>query len=698
MTSAEMIAPPGSDLMALTCGLSTLMTETCALFHLTKCWPGHRDVEAIKEALETGQTVILSCYGYPHLATLLSDLRAFQKLGPGESMVFCNGLGLGPRRDGTRLGKAIVVREATDGDDEPNQRSFLGFLREEVARALEDLGRSAPAAVTVIGMPITMKDLCLLHERDGDQRRADPKAVEIMDILQLPRLSWADLRNLLTAPISLDLWTSLITKGQIDKEQFTVVMDARELLNRLGRQQYSDGIYDDIYHALWAIESNPLRYHFYRGHRDAGWTLQSSLFRSERDDQPPDNHTLLWRVSQTSAFLKALRARQDAYLGGPTDDDSLLAIAQHFGMPTHLIDFTRSPRVAAFFASDGQSRNQAAVGAIYCLRTDEEDVVLDLGGGANREGRTYMGKEDRTALGRFGMALDLNMEELTGIHMGDLRIIKPHLPPREDRIGRQQGVFVEKFDTRHLKEAKLKIFRFWQRDDVVFEDVTAGINQSTLLPDGTGLDELAKTTRQSVPKTALAIDPGLARVVMSHPTIIGSQGSYLRGQIRDGQQFLEDLAAYISAHDEAWKTEIGAIFEAHFARCRAQAVRSDETDHGRRGSFNGAGYLGDALRASVERLADWANVSPTLITHSLLADLDGALSLSPGAPNPDLKPKLVAEEPRQRIALACATYLVAWDHLRYVAGVRAAALTSKASRLLTDDRPQRRETNVVHTE
>jgi len=127
------------------------------------------------------------------------------------------------------------------------------------------------------------------------------------------------------------------------------------------------------------------------------------------------------------------------------------------------------------------------------------------------------------------------------------------------------------------------------------------------------------------------------------------------------------------------------IFEAHFARCRAHAVRSDAIDDEKQASFYGAAFLSAALRYSVKRLADWADVSPTYLTNNLLADLDGALSLSPYDPNPDLQPKLIATEPRQRIALACATYLIAWDHLRFVAGLRAAVLASKASQLLTGD-------------
>lgn len=51
------------------------------------------------------------------------------------------------------------------------------------------------------------------------------------------------------------------------------------------------------------------------------------------------------------------------------DLDAKLAIAQHHGMATHLLDFTTEPGVAGYFASEIPSAKNSPTGVIYCLNT-----------------------------------------------------------------------------------------------------------------------------------------------------------------------------------------------------------------------------------------------------------------------------------------------------------------------------------------
>ncbi len=555
-------------------------------------------------------------------------------------------------------------------------------------------------SVFSVGMKLTMRDLCLLHERDPQEGEATarPHRSNIEEILgdRTKTISWTELRSLIMAPLALEIPDALFNRKQLTEEQFDCYLDTKELLEQAenGRVKEPNGqeIYASIYDAVWAVSSYQIPYQFFRGQWSSEWPLQCTLFRSTIPDQAPDNRTLIWRLQQTSAFLQELRANQQRYLGGTVDDDSLLAIAQHFGMPTHLVDFTRSVCVAAFFATvynaeKSREQSEGAIGAIYCLKTNDD--VLLVFGGANQGGgdEAKEGSNERLRLGHLGEPLGIEIEDLAGIHFGDLRVLTPKLPQQENRIGRQQGVFVENCDPRHLKDARMHVYYFLQQPGVVFEDPRAGIDKKTLLPDDTDLTQLAHiiTERFSSPD-AIAIDPTLVSVVMSHPTIIGSMGSLLNVQVHDGGRLLEQVGARLQElGGQELVAEIREILIDYFEACRMHARLGEEAPAWKNEEPFGGIFLSAALGQATLRLARWASVNETAFANTLVNELEGASGLPFAEGYPRKEPVLEPKNLRERIALACGYYLSGWEHLRYVGGFRARNLTWKAEKLLRQD-------------
>lgn len=100
----------------------------------------------------------------------------------------------------------------------------------------------------------------------------------------------------------------------------------------------------------------------FRGQSNAEWPLYSSLSRYIKDQ---GIHRQAW-AEQENRIMRIFKRKAHLFLDHvPDDEDSFqwLALMQHHGAPTRLLDFTWSPFVAAFFALERATKD-AAVWAI----------------------------------------------------------------------------------------------------------------------------------------------------------------------------------------------------------------------------------------------------------------------------------------------------------------------------------------------
>jgi FRG domain len=90
----------------------------------------------------------------------------------------------------------------------------------------------------------------------------------------------------------------------------------------------------------------------YRGHSDIRWPLETTLYRGgQRFRCPPE---IL--ADREAWILRQFQRRAHHYLTDPPSSEQRLewlALIQHFGGPTRLLDFSHSFYVAAFFAIEG---------------------------------------------------------------------------------------------------------------------------------------------------------------------------------------------------------------------------------------------------------------------------------------------------------------------------------------------------------
>ena len=189
----------------------------------------------------------------------------------------------------------------------------------------------------------------------------------------------------------------------------------------------------------------------FRGQGNAEWDLKSSLERATLTYQS--------RSAAEYTLLHEFKRRAHNYLAQqqlPSENETAewLALMQHFGAPTRLLDVTRSPFVATYFAvedvADGDDCALWALSRLPCLRGAGEFLIgEDENGGqpASREfhkqAATGMKPDEAletTALLQAALLVDMWRE-------AHVAVVLPFVPERlSERLSVQQGEFLLSHD------------------------------------------------------------------------------------------------------------------------------------------------------------------------------------------------------------------------------------------------------------
>ena len=117
------------------------------------------------------------------------------------------------------------------------------------------------------------------------------------------------------------------------------------------------------------VEQHPSGEWIFRGVTSHNYELIPKIGRRSMRRDPTNGCPLPYSEAGEIAMFNEFKRTARPFLKHvPQHDLELLAVAQHHGLPTRLLDWTESPLVAAFFASEGVTGSDDAIPAIYAVR------------------------------------------------------------------------------------------------------------------------------------------------------------------------------------------------------------------------------------------------------------------------------------------------------------------------------------------
>lgn len=278
---------------------------------------------------------------------------------------------------------------------------------------------------------------------------------------------------MLTKEISLDSKTGGHLNEQIHDNSEEALPFASQAASIETVSQYIDAVCD------FAVEDSTI---WYRGQRDSAWKLQPSIERHEG-----------WLKHETDMLTRFRQLAASRIPSIPNDDWEWLCLAQHYRLPTRLLDWSENPLVGLFFAVEAAPPGEP--------ETDSNVYALDA-----------------SALNRSSYGADPGLLSLTSANAklsdyypgspdSGLRAPLAVLAPQTfDRIVAQSGVFTIKhqLDVQNLDDSACQHIQKWvipaeKKTAIRIQLAKLGITEASVYPDP---DRIATLIRQSFTRGA----------------------------------------------------------------------------------------------------------------------------------------------------------------------------------------------------